>query len=91
MNIIGLEKCQNARWKNIPCSCDHSSVLTEFPIMDCLHCKCEKQENSIPKNDFVTNVYNQETNQNEQKTITEIKLVFGEKYEEVIGWTYTWQ
>lgn len=85
MNII--DDVSDPLWKKIPCSCDHSSVLTEFPLKDCIHCKCEKQENSIPKNDFT--VKELDENDNEiTKTITEIKLYRGEKYQEVIGWLF---
>ena len=81
-----IDDCPNPKWHNIPCTCDHSSVLTEFPIKDCIHCKCEKQENSIPKNDFNVN----QTDENEniiQKTITKITIHYGNK-DEILGWYF---
>jgi len=82
-----IDDCPNPKWHNIPCTCDHSSVLTEFPIKDCIHCKCEKQENSIPKNDF--NVKGVDINNNSfEKTVTKITIVRGDKFEDCLGWYF---
>ena len=51
MKINGL--IEHPRWYDIKCKCDHSSVETEFPIAECLHCKFQAQEDSMPRKDFV--------------------------------------
>lgn len=78
------DNVQNPKWELIPCSCDHSSILTEFPLKDCIHCKCDLAEKSIPKNDFV--IKDPETGDN--LTITKIKVIRGSTYDDCIGWSY---
>lgn len=82
------DKIVNPIWKQIACTCDHSSILTEFPIMDCIHCKCEKSENSIPKNDFTKKHYDLDGNLVSETTVTEIEIVRDEKYNQCIGWRF---
>ena len=79
-----IDNVNNPRWKNIPCSCDHSSVLTEYPIKDCIHCKCEEAENSIPQNNFT--IKDRETKQD--IIISKIKIVRGNKLQDCIGWEF---
>ena len=79
-------------WYDIKCKCDHSSLETEFPIADCLHCQFQRQEDSMPQEDFVIkqNDYDEEGNVTGQhnKTIREITIHRGDKYEEIRGWTF---
>ena len=78
-----IDNCQNPRWTNIPCCCDHSSVLTEYPMKDCIHCKCEEAEGSIPKNDFtVKDIDGNNVN------INKINVIRGNKLQDCIGWTF---
>ena len=90
LKINGL--IENPRWYDIKCKCDHSSVETEFPIADCLHCQFQQQEDSIPLEDFIVkeNDYDDDDKVIGQhdKTINEITIVRGEKYQDVIGWTF---
>ena len=81
------DNIENPRWKQIPCSCDHSSVLTEFPIKDCIHCKCELSENSIPKNDFIVKSADENGNPVDV-TVSEITLNRCDKYNQCIGWAF---
>jgi len=83
----------NPRWKGIKCNCDHSSVETEFPIAECLHCKFQAQEDSMPRQNFEIEIATEwdkdgKTTKTEKKTIKEIKIVRCPKYEAIIGWTY---
>ena len=40
-------------WKKIPCCClDKTNPEKCFPLMKCIHCQCETQEKSCPKNNF---------------------------------------
>ena len=77
----------NPKWHNIACTCDHSSVLTEFPIKDCIHCKCELSENSIPKNDFTITELDENGNKT-NKTISEITIVRDTKFQQCVGWCF---
>jgi hypothetical protein len=90
MKINGL--IENPLWYDIKCKCDHSSIETEFPIADCLHCQFQKQEDSMPREDFTINEPDFDENGNitgqHDKLINEITIVRGEKYQEIIGWRF---
>ena len=83
---------QNNRWKGIPCKCNHDSVETEYPIAECLHCKFQECEDSIPKENFKINDdvldKNGKVTKKQTRTVKEITLVHGSKYEDVIGWKF---
>jgi hypothetical protein len=72
-------------WDKIPCSCNHDSVITEYPIAKCIHCKCKAQQDSIPLEDFDYSYNDFETNEKITKRITEINLVHGD-LDDVVGW-----
>jgi len=82
---------QNNRWYVIPCECGKEE-LNKYPLKDCLHCKFEECEKSIPKNDFKIKENVLDKNGKITKTITrtikEIFLVHGDKYQDVIGWSF---
>tara|TARA_B110001454_G_C12604132_1_gene385809 strand:+ start:503 stop:784 length:282 start_codon:yes stop_codon:yes gene_type:complete len=74
--IIGL--IDKPLWKSIPCIC-HATVITmQYPLTDCMHCKFQECEDSIPKQKFKSN----------GKDVNEIKIVRGQRYQDVIGWTW---
>lgn len=78
------------RWYDIPCTCDHSHVDTEFPIKDCKHCQFQMQEDSMPKKSFELTFSGKDENDEDitvTKTINKIKIVRGEKYQDIIGWS----
>ena len=81
MKVNGL--IEKPRWYDIPCKCNHNSIETEFPIMNCLHCKFEESEKSIPKNDFTI-----KDEKGNDVIIKEVTIVRGNKYQDVIGWTF---
>lgn len=91
MKINGL--IDKPRWYEVKCKCDHSSIETEFPIAQCLHCQFERQEKSLPTEDFVIkeNDIDEDGNLLEtthDKTINEITIVRGDKYQDIIGWFF---
>jgi len=91
MKINGI--IEHPRWYNIKCKCDHSSVETEFPIAECLHCKFQAQEDSMPREDFTVKELDIDDEGNilettHEKTINEITIVRGDKYQEIIGWSF---
>ena len=91
MQINGL--IEHPRWYDIKCICDHSSIETEFPIADCLHCQFQRQEDSMPREDFTikqneVDESGEPTGQTQEKTINEITIHRGDKYEEIIGWSF---
>ena len=81
MKINGL--IENPRWYDIKCKCDHSSVETEFPIRECLHCQFQAQEDSLPRQDFTI-----KENDIDDRIITEITIDRGDKYQEIRGWKF---
>ena len=88
-------KIDNPLWESIPCSCKHDDkhIELDYPIHDCLHCKFEHCENSCPTESFILNepVLDKDgkpTGQTKQREITEITLVNGNRYGDLIGWTF---
>jgi len=72
-------------------NCDHSTPLKEIT---CFRCKCELGENSIPKQNFRTKVFELDKKTSkltntlvDSKLISEITIIRG-SFDDVIGWTY---
>ena len=90
MKINGL--IEKPLWYDIKCKCDHSNVETEFPIANCLHCQFQAQEDSMPREDFVVKEQDKDENGivigNHDKTVNEITIHRGDKYQEIIGWSF---
>ena len=90
MKINGTIK--HPLWYDIKCKCDHSSVETEFPIAECLHCQFQAQEDSMPREDFTVKEQDKDEDDNvigtHDKTISEINIHRGDKYQEIIGWSF---
>ena len=90
MKINGTIK--HPLWYDIKCKCDHSSVETEFPIAECLHCQFQRQEDSMPREDFTVKEQDKDEDDNvigtHDKTISEINIHRGDKYQEIIGWSF---
>jgi len=79
-------------WKKIKCKCNHDSIETEYPLIDCVHCKCEKTDNSIPNKPWtiIENTYdkNGQVNGSKQREVTEITLKNCQTYGSAIGWFF---
>jgi len=77
-------------WYDIPCKCNHNSVETEFPLVDCKHCMFEKQEKSMPRECFTVELDIEKdgkpTGKKIKHEIKEITIHRGEKYQEIRGW-----
>ena len=82
----------HAKWESIPCKCG-SEVMDSFPIKECLHCSFDKQFQSVPKKDFTVNDDIKDKNgkitKKQTKTVKEITLHRGDRYQEVIAWSWT--
>jgi hypothetical protein len=74
MEITNLKT--DHEWQHISCQKNES----------CFHCKCKKQYDSIPKNDFNVNETDNDGNIT-QKTITKITIDYGNK-DEILGWYF---
>ena len=89
MKINGLIK--KARWEHIDCCCG-SEVIDSFPIKECLHCKFDQCWKSVPQKDFTVNndIVDKtgKVTKKQTRTVKEITLIRGDKYEDVIGWTF---
>jgi hypothetical protein len=91
MKINGL--IEKPIWYDIKCKCNHDSVETEFPIAECKHCQFQAQEDSMPRNDFVVKEHDIDDDGNalqttHDKTVNEITIDRGQKYQEIRGWTF---
>tara|TARA_R110000737_G_C14213920_1_gene419730 strand:- start:50 stop:337 length:288 start_codon:yes stop_codon:yes gene_type:complete len=65
-------------WKSIPCICDATDIAKQYPLTDCKNCKFQECQDSIPKQKFKSN----------GKDVNEIKIVRGQRYQDIIGWTW---
>ena len=85
-------KNKNPLWKKIPCNCNHDSIETEYPLIECIHCNCEKADNSIPDKPFTINenTYDKDGNNTgiKKREITEITLTNCSKYGSCLGWSF---
>lgn len=91
--INGLMNDEEIRWKKIKCCCSkvEGDVEHQFPIGECNHCKFQCCEDSLPRDTFVVNddIIDEDGNITKQdKTVTEINIVRGEKYHDIVGWTF---
>jgi len=77
-----------ARWEKLECKCNHDSVMTEYPVVNCEHCRCQECWDSVPKENFEVNEFDEEGNISGTRTVNEITLVRGKKNEDVMGWTF---
>ena len=81
----------HARWESIPCCCG-KDVMDSFPIKECLHCKFDQCWKSVPQEDFTVNddIIDKDgkVTMKQTRTVKEITLVRGDKYQDVIGWTF---
>ncbi len=89
MKINGLIK--KARWEHIVCCCG-KEVMDSFPIKECLHCKFEQCWKSVPQKDFTVNddVIDKtgKVTKKQTRTVKEITLIRGDRFQDVIGWTF---
>ena len=81
----------HARWESIPCCCG-KEIMDSFPIKECLHCKFDQCWKSVPQKDFTVNddIIDKDgkVTMKQTRTVKEITLIRGDKYEDVIGWTF---
>tara|TARA_R110000744_G_scaffold4055_3_gene14989 strand:- start:217 stop:486 length:270 start_codon:yes stop_codon:yes gene_type:complete len=81
----------HARWESIPCGCG-KEVMNSFPIKECLHCSFDQRWKSVPQVDFKTNDdiidKNGKVTKKQTRIVKEITLVRGDRYQDVIGWTF---
>ncbi len=91
LEIEGLMNNEDIRWKKIPCKCaqDPNDVTHRYPIANCLHCKFQECEDSIPRECFtVTDPVIKDgkpTDKFHTRTITKIKIHRGKIYDDVLG------
>lgn len=89
MKVNGLIK--KAKWESIVCSCG-TEIMDSFPIKDCLHCKFDRCWKSVPQKDFTVNAdirdKNGKVTKKQTKKVKEITLIRGDRYEDIIGWTF---
>ena len=66
--------------------------MDSFPIKECLHCKFDQRWQSVPQKDFTINDdiidKSGKITKKQTRTVKEITLHRGDKYQDVIGWTF---
>ena len=83
---------ENPLYLKIKCKCDKSNIEKSYPLVDCVHCKCEEADSSIPTEIFTVRQPVLDKNGNikeyEEREITEITLNNCEKYGSCLGWKW---
>jgi len=89
-------------WYAIKCCCSTLEDDDEhkYPLTDCTHCKFQECEDSIPRETFEINVNETKESVDDKtkkvtitkttkiKTIKEINIVRGNRFQDVIGWEW---
>jgi hypothetical protein len=99
LKINGLMNDEEIRWKKIKCCCSHieGDAEHQHPIANCNHCKCQEQEDSMPRDNFIIQENDTEKDENgdtvtlettHDKEVKEITIVRGQKLHDIIGWTF---
>ena len=90
MKINGLIK--KALYENIKCICTKGDITKSYPLIKCDSCKFTEAWKSVPQKDFTVNDdiidKNGKVTKKQTRTVKEITLVRGDKYQDVIGWTF---
>jgi len=90
--INGLIK--RPRWYSIKCVCStiENDDEHKYPLTDCEHCKFQECEDSMPRETFTINDdikdKKGEVIKKQTKTVKEITIVRGKRFEDIIGWVY---
>ena len=90
LKINNLKDNDKILWKKIPCQCVKDDTLNSYPIKDCLHCKYQKCEDSMPRNSFkiietIMDSKGNPTSKTKEREIKEITIVRG-SHDDIIGW-----
>jgi len=93
LKINGLMEDSEILWKKIKCKCDKIDIEKSYPLVNCIHCKCQVQEDSMPResfkvNDPVIDKDGKSTGKTIVREVTEIKIVRGKTLNEIIGWSF---
>ncbi len=91
--INGIMNDKDILWKKLKCKCDKSDIEKTFPLGDCKHCKCQAQEDSMPRESFNVNLPildkdGKETGKIISKEITEITIDREPVYNSIRGWKF---
>lgn len=66
--------------------------MDSFPIKECLHCKFDQCWKSVPQKNFEFNNdiidKNGKVTKKQTRTVKEITLVRGDRFQDIIGWTF---
>ena len=96
LKINGLMEDSKIAWKKCKCSCStiKDDVENQFPISKCIHCYCQRCEDSMPRETFTVKVSildkeGKSTDKTETKTITEITIDrTDDGYDSIRGWSF---
>jgi hypothetical protein len=80
MKIRNLKDDSKILWKKIPCICKKGIVMESYPMVNCLNCRYQQCEDSIPRESFKI-----KDHKGKVKEITSITLVRG-THDDVMGW-----
>ena len=85
LKINGLKN--HCRWEDISCSCEKNNVLKSHPIALCYHCKFDQAKQSMPSKCFIIKQIDNK-GKLQDKEVTEITLMYGEKFDDLVGWSW---
>ena len=83
---------ENPLYLKIKCKCDKSDIEKSFPLVECIHCKCQQADDSIPDKAFTINDYtydkNHKVTSTKKRIVNEITLMNCSKYGSCLGWSF---
>jgi hypothetical protein len=92
LKINNLMEDKNILWKKISCKCDKNDIEKSYPLIECLHCTFQKQEDSMPRESFTVNndLVDKKGKiiKKQDRTVKEITIIRGTKYDEIVAWSY---
>jgi hypothetical protein len=92
LKINGLMNDNDILWKKLKCKCDKTDIEKTFPLGDCKHCKCQAQEDSMPRESFKVNEAEikdgKPTGKTIKREIKEITIHREPIFNSILGWKF---
>ena len=94
--INGLMNDEEIRWKKIKCCCSkiEGDVEHQHPIGECLHCKFQAQEDSMPRESFKVNQneIDKDGKSTDKIIVKEVNKITisrsSDGYDSILGWSF---
>jgi hypothetical protein len=89
------------RWNNIPCECaqDPSKITERYPLKNCIHCRCQFNQDSLPLSlngevkpfkdlEPFERIYTDKKGVKQTVKYSRIKIIRDKRTDEILGWIF---